>query len=159
MKNNAQIRMGETIAVLIIFFFLIVIGVAFYMNVSKSSIAANMEEMIAQDSIKIAQAVSFMPELQCSSENIVDDNCYDLYKIGPVTKVVNTNRLYYLPFFSTSTIIISQLYPTKKEWLLYNFTGNRTAAIYTYIPISLYNATTKKYSFGVLNIGYFPYYG
>jgi len=151
--------MGETIAVLIIFFFLIVLGVAFYINVSKSKVYSNQEEIFAQDSIKVSQTVSFLPELQCSSENIVDDNCYDLYKLAASKDHILNNVNFYFPFFLNTEIEIKELYPNNRKWLIYNNTGDRDAPMYTNVPISLYNATTKRYSFGVLTIAYFPYYG
>jgi len=150
--------MGETIAVLIIFFFLLVMGVVFYVNVQKNKIYTNQEEFFAQDSIKISQLVSYLPELQCSSENIIKDNCYDLLKVTSASSTIQSNPMYYYPFFKYSLITIEELYPGNSSWVLYNFSNNQTAIIPTQMPISLYDPTSKSYSFGVLYIGYYPSY-
>ncbi len=159
MERKAQIRMGETIAVLIIFFFLLIFGVIFYTNVKISKQYSTNEEYFQQQSIKISQMVSFLPELQCSSENIIDDNCYDKYKLGPASTHIIDNANFYFPFFSYSEIVIDEIYPGTDSWVLYNHTLNRSYPMFTYVPISLYEPTTKEYSFGVLSISYYPYYG
>ena len=160
MKKKSQIRMGETIAVLIIFFFLLIIGVAFYINVTRARVISKNDEIFSQESIRVAQIVSFLPEVQCSSENIVTDNCYDLYKLGRAEPNLNKSNQYYFPFFYYSEIVIEEFYPDRNQWVLYNYTPTKVQGVYpTYIPISLYNATSKKYAFGLLSIMYYPYYG
>lgn len=159
MVTKAQIRMGETIAVLIIFFFLLGMGAIFYTQVQRTKVYSNIEETIAQDSIRISQIVSYLLEFQCSSENIVDDNCYDLYKIKASLGHINQNYDYYLPFLMDSEIVVEEIYPNPDSWVLYNNTNQKSAKIFTNIPISIYDPTTKKYAFGVLSVAYFPNYG
>lgn len=156
--KKTQIRMGETIAVLIIFFFLLVMGAVFYFNVQRSNLYSNQEEYYAQESIKVSQIVSYLPELQCSDENIITDNCYDIYKLSAANDYILNNSIYYFPFFRYSEITVKEVYPGNSQWVIYNFSNNNSAVIPTFTPISLYNPTTKRYSFGILYIGYFPNY-
>jgi hypothetical protein len=150
--RRAQIRIGETIAVLLIFFFLLVLGVTFYLNIQKSRVYSNIDEVITQESIRISQMVSYLAELQCSSENIIEPNCYDLYKLDSADDILLSNSDYYYPLFLFSEIVIDELYPYVDSWVLYNNTYPASAPIYTYIPISLYNPVSKRYSFGVLSV-------
>jgi hypothetical protein len=155
--KKSQIRMGETIAVLIIFFFLLVFGAIFYFQVQKSKIYTNNQEQIYQESIKISQGVSYLPELQCSHQNIIDDNCFDLYKLNIAAKHINNNRNFYFPLFGNSNVTIEEIYPSQKKWVIYEnvLPSSVAGRIPTYIPISLYNATKRSYSFGVLTVIYY----
>lgn len=155
---KGQIRMGETIAVLIVFFFLLVFGAVFYFNIKKGDFYEKQEEYYSKESIKVTEIVSYLPELQCSSENIVSDNCYDKLKLDSSRGHIMNNSIFYFPFFQYSEIVVFEVYPGNGEWLLYNFSNNGTAVIPTFIPISLYDPTTKRNSFGVLRIKYFPNY-
>jgi hypothetical protein len=157
-RKRAQIRMGETIAVLIIFFFLLILGVTFYVSVQRNRIESHTFEILQQESIMVSQVVSFLPELQCSSDNIVTDNCYDLYKLGAAENHILSNTDFYYPFFKYSNIVIYELYPYERNWTLYDNKHPDSAPYRTWLPISLYNATTKRFSFGVLSIGYYPTY-
>lgn len=155
--------MGETIAVLIIFFFLLIFGAVFFFNVQRSKIVQNQGEFYAQESIKVSQITAYLPELQCSTENIVNDNCFDKYKLDAARGHIMNNSNFYFPFFTYSEIMVEEIYPNKLSWTLYNFTINQSGKIQsgiipTYIPLSLYDPITKQYSFGVLYIGYFPFY-
>ena len=79
-NRKAQIQMGESVAILFIFFILVVFGFVFYMNVMRGSAKVQMEENIQLKAIGIAQKASFLPELQCSEENVRVENCIDLLK-------------------------------------------------------------------------------
>lgn len=152
MKKKSQIQMGESIAILFIFFILLIFGFVFYMNVMKSSAKVESEENIQLKAIGIAQKVSFLPELQCSEENVRAENCIDLYKLEAASKLLKINNIYYYDIFESSRIRVDEIIPKSgKEWPLYNNTmqdyKNRLS---TFIPISLFNATSKKYNFGIL---------
>ena len=64
--KKSQIQIGETIAVLFVFFLLVVIGFIFYVGVIKDSIVSEKDELSQLKSIEIAQKVLYLPELQCS---------------------------------------------------------------------------------------------
>ncbi|HII72506.1 TPA: hypothetical protein HA265_07155 [Candidatus Woesearchaeota archaeon] len=55
--------------------------------------------------------------------------------------------------FGTTTIKLIEVYPGQDEWVLYdNPKPDFVSAPVTNVPISLYDATTDKYYFGVLQI-------
>ncbi|TKJ17385.1 hypothetical protein CEE44_02520 [Candidatus Woesearchaeota archaeon B3_Woes] len=153
MKKKSQIQMMETIAIMLIFFVIIVIGFTFYIRTSGFSQGQKIAKIQELESIKVSQAISFLPELQCSSKNIIKDNCFDMYKLSAFMTLPDKNNVYY-PFFYYSDITVKEIYPSNKEWNIYNRT--RSGSVYkTSIPILLYNATTRTNSFGMLEIKYY----
>ncbi len=155
MKNkHAQIQMMETVAILIIFFVLVVIGFMFYMKTSSYGQAQKTAKNQELESIRVSQTISFLPELQCASKNIVKDNCFDKYKLNAFTNLPNKYQIYY-PFFYYSDITVKEIYPGNQTWNIYNKTRNETFYI-TSIPILLYNATSRSNSFAILDIKYYP---
>jgi len=143
--------MTESVAILFVFFILLVFGFVFYMNIIKSSAKTEIEENIQLKTIGIAQKASFLPELQCSEENVRVENCIDLLKLDAASSLLRDNSIYYYDIFEFSQISVEKVYPGEQSWLLYDNTlGNYTNKLSTFIPVSLFNATSKKYDFGIL---------
>lgn len=154
MNRNAQIQMMETIAILIIFFVLIIISFVFFMKTSSLGQEQKITKNQELESIRVSQAISFLPELQCSSKNILKDNCFDKYKLNAFQNLPNKNKTYY-PLFYFSDISVKEIYPfSGSKWSLYNLSIDGTSYM-TSIPILLYNATSRTNSFGILNIKYY----
>ncbi|MEA2036585.1 MAG: hypothetical protein U9O94_03700 [Nanoarchaeota archaeon] len=149
--KKGQIQMGESIAILFIFFILVIFGFVFYTNIMQSSSKIEKEENIQLKAIGIAQKASFLPELQCSEENVRVDNCIDIYKLKASTDLLATNNIYYYDIFEFSKIYVNEVFPSSSTWDLYenNLTGYKNK-IATFIPISLFNATSRDYNFGIL---------
>ena len=156
-KKNAQIQMLETIAVLFIFFILILIGFVFYTNVLKGSIENQKEENVQLIAIEVAQRASSLPELQCSEDNIVSDNCIDLIKLETASSVIQANDIHYYDRLLFSTITVTRVYPkddfAANEWTLYDRPLEEFSnKILTNIPLSIFNPVTNKKSFGVMTV-------
>jgi len=155
-NKKSQIQMMETIAVLFIFFILVLIGFVFYAQVLKSNIDVEKEESIQLNAISIAQRVSFLPELQCSEENIASDNCIDLLKLDAASKIMQENEIYYYDRLLFSKVTVNEIYPNPRQWTLYdrglnNFSNKLT----TNIPISILDPINKKNSFGLMTVELF----
>lgn len=145
--------MGESVAVLFIFFIFLVFGFVFYMNVMGSSAKVEMEENIQLKAIGITQKASFLPELQCSEENVRVEDCIDLLKLNAAASLLKENNLYYYDVFEFSKIWIKKIFPEEDEWLLYNKTlPNYKDKLSTFVPVSLFNPTSKEYSFSILAV-------
>lgn len=150
--------MLETIAVLFIFFVLIVIGLIFYANVLKGNIELQKEESIQLKAIEVAQRASSLPELQCSEDNIVSDNCIDLLKLEAASEIIvePENEIFYYDRFLFSKITVNEIYPGNREWTLYNRTLDEFSnKIVTNIPISLFDPVDNKNAFGVMTVTLF----
>ena len=153
--KKSQIKMFETIAVLIIFFVLIGFGLVFYSRIQGQQSQEKQEENFELKAIQTAQLVSFLPEIQCSSDGIPTNDCFDILKIKALN-YVNTGEIrnkYYFDTFGYSEISINQIYPSVVNWDIYKrpLTDSKAKSSIQ-IPVSLYNASSRKYNFGVLNV-------
>jgi len=154
--NKAQVRMGETIAILFIFIVLVILGFSFYARIQIFSIASETQETGDLRSIEITQLASHLPWLQCSSKNIVVDNCFDILRLEEFGSIVKDNEIYFFDEFLYSMITVEQIYPDKRNFTIYNNSRDDVSAIFTPVPILLYNSTHKKYNLGVLRVTYYP---
>src|SRR3989338_1321069 len=172
MKNKkSQIQIGETVAVIFVFFILIIIGFVFYARFMKSSIQSEKEELSQLSSIGIAQRIMAMPEMQCSEDIIKEiSNCIYLFKLESAETVVNDedNQVHYFDLLGFSDIAIKPVYPeaSNPNGLLntlkssYNPYSNplleagklKGDKITTNVPVSLYNPVTRKHGFGIMTI-------
>lgn len=159
--KQAQIKMMETISVLLVFLILITFVVIFYVNISRSSASSAGEDLSSLKAIEISQLIAYMPEFQCSSKNIVDENCFDILKMeafedftkGTTQGAKALNTTYY-DLFEHSTIVVYEIYPSSSQsWVIYNSTPiriNREKMVF--IPLVLYDASENINTFGMLNV-------
>lgn len=116
--------MTETIAVLFIFFILVILGVVFYAKFQQVSAKQQGEEQIATKALSTTMKVLFLPELTCSHGKAEpEDFCFDLMKVRQAQSpngVFQQNDDYYFNLFSYSTISIHQLYPETGQYVLYD---------------------------------------
>ena len=155
-KKNAQIQMMETIAVLFIFFILVVMGFVFYAKILKGNIEEQKEESIQLNAIEVAQRASSLPELQCSEDNIVSDNCIDILKLEAASGIMRQNDVYYYDRLLFSKVTVNEIYPGSNEWELYSRPLDEFSnKITTSIPISLFNPIENKNSFGIMTVELF----
>ena len=156
-KRNmkAQIKMGETVAIMFVFFILLIVGAVFYMNMQRTTVRQEIAEAYELRAVELAQTISFLPEAQCTESNVVKASCFDLYKLIGLSRVTSTpaGLDFYETEFGYTTIKLVKLYPSGGEWVLYDRQLEEfTSAPVTHIPISLYNTTSDRYYFGVLEI-------
>jgi len=152
-KNKSQIQIGETIAVLFVFFILIIIGIVFYVKILKSNLESEQEELSQLRSVGIVQRVMFLPELQCSEGNVIKDNCIDILKLESAPSIMQGNELYYYDLLEFSDVNITQIYPAEAKWVLYSRkTKDFKNKFLTNVPVSLYDPITRKHGFGILTI-------
>ena len=157
--KKSQIQIGETIAVLLVFFILIVIGFIFYTKVLKGNIETEKEELSQKSSIGIAQRVMFLPELQCS-EDVVKEitNCIDVLKLDSARDLMRRkeNEIYYYDLLEFGDVSISQIYPVNPSMQNLNIYSRRIqdfkSKFITNVPVSLYDPVARKYAFGILTI-------
>src|SRR3989338_2076032 len=158
MKKRAQIQIGETIAVLIVFFVLVAIGFIFYATIIKSSIETEKEELSQLKSVGIAQRMMFLPEVQCSENNILTDSCIDMLKLDAAEKTMRDNGILYFDLLEFSEINVTIIYPqsaaaAKSRWTIYSREPeNYRSSFLTRVPVSIFDPTSRTYIFGVLSI-------
>jgi len=158
--KQAQIKMLTTIAVLVVFFIILMFGFIFYTQIERIGLEKSQIEAEARRSIAVAQVVSNLPELQCSIGAVEKGVCFDLYKIKAFKAVSPGYYLHYYNMFGYATIdvkLINLTGGTDVTHSLYNNTGNKRSFTAGHIPISIYDATNKEFSFGVVEVN--SYYG
>ena len=160
-QRKSQIQMGETIAIVFIFMVLMIFGALFYLRIMRSGSTIALEENMQLKAIEIAQKASFLPEIQCSEEGIVVDDCIDLYKLDAASQVIaNTeNRLFYYDSFGYSKISVAKIFPedsSNNPWIIYeNIPDKYNDKKVTYIPVSILDPYSKNSSFGYLGVEVF----
>jgi len=156
-SKTSQINMLETIVVLAVFFILVVFVFIFYFKVSENNAETQKEENTQLNAIKIAQKASFLPELQCSQDNVAVENCIDLLKLAAISDIIKENEIHYFDAFSFSRITINEIYPDVEELVvIYDKPLEEYSnKIVSNIPISLFNPLNNKNSFGVMVVEVF----
>lgn len=148
--------MFETIGILIIFFFLVAFGLVFYSQMQQSSLNKEFQQEYELKSINVAQLTNYLPEIQCSSENIITENCFDAIKLTSFSEVTPNNRLFYYNLFYTSNITVEQIYPESeptRKWNIYSSVPEEWEdKIKTHIPILIYDPIERRYNTGVVHI-------
>jgi len=157
--RKSQIKMGENIGVLFIFFILIALGMMFYMKLQNAELKSLSQENFEKKSVSIAQKISTLPELQCSKDNIWDEVCFDLYKIEAMNQLISDteNRIYYFDAFGYANITIYIYKLTNDEGVIsypiYDLQKpNFTQKSVYYLPFSIYSPTQDRKDFGYLKV-------
>lgn len=114
--------MMETIAVLFIFFILLVFGLLFYFKFQDLGFEQRQEEVLGARAMDSTLQVLFLPELQCSRGDAeAEDNCIDLAKLRALEEIVPTYlNDYYFNLFSFATVTVQETYPGDETWVIYD---------------------------------------
>ena len=165
MKRKSQIQMGETIAILIIFILFVSFGLIFYARMMEQGNQDKREESLELWAVQVAQKASFLPELQCSEENVRKDNCIDLLKITKAAEIFDQRKIdYYYPMFGLANITIIVIFPNDPTDI--HLGTDNYVELYTeippndkmlkkestFIPITLKDYANKKSYFGILSV-------
>ena len=115
-KNNSkkgQVRITETIAVLLIFFLIIVFAMIFYGNYQKTVMEEKENEAFADKAIRITTKLLSLPELACTKgDSDYESFCFDMLKLRHVNDLFKENLAdYYYDLFSYSRVTVYQIYP------------------------------------------------
>ncbi len=156
--KKAQIKMFESIGVLLVFFFLVGFGLQFYTNIQLQDLDRAKKEFSEVTSIEIASKITNFPSLYCSEHNVRKTSCIDIEKATiwqDKISEVEGFQSFIINELPPSTLFLNQMYPTKQQWVLYNdtpqFTNeSRVTYIDTVIPVTLFNSTSRLHNFGVL---------
>jgi hypothetical protein len=156
-QKKAQIKMFETIAVIIVFFFILIFGLVYY-NSTQINAIKKMDEANKQlRSIEIMKIATYLPELQCSNNNVLKANCLDSIKIDKFSELSSENKPYYLNVLGYGSINVTQVYPItwgdKTEKTIYEMRkSNPKSRTVNYIPIVILDPVKRTYSAGYMEV-------
>lgn len=154
-SRKAQVKMFETIAVLVVFFFLLVFGVSFYFVIQRSSYNRQVERNAQLLSVQLSQKISDIPELDCAMAGIQIDNCIDQVKLEKFHEILQDElkRVSYFDTLGYSEIYVKVIYPKSERYDLYMLEPpSFTSAYMNHIPVLLYDSIGKKFSFALLEV-------
>lgn len=160
MEKKGQMQMTETIAILFIFFILLLFGIIFYFRYQQSAFQEKQEELLGARAIETTLKALFMPELICSrGEAEPEDNCFDVLKLDSASATVKDYLdEYYFEIFSYASISVHQVYPDEEEktWILYNkVKPDYTRKEPTFFVVTLKDelgGAVPKYGFGYISV-------
>lgn len=120
-NKKGQMHITETIAVLFIFFILLMFGIIFYYKYQQVAFKDKQEELLAARAMDTTLKALFLPELMCTKrEAEPEDNCIDMMKLRSAN--VTFKRYlndYYFGIFSYSRIRIVNI-NNNESWMLYD---------------------------------------
>lgn len=129
MKKKAQLQIMENVFMLLIVFAILAVAFIFVIANQRAEQKDKLEEFKELDMIKKAQIINILPEMQCSDNNNIDPDCFDIFKIEAFTEKLKKDRLYYPSLLGNIKIKITQYDPSPetaadnrvvKEWLVYD---------------------------------------
>lgn len=153
---RAQIKMFETVGVLIVFFILLVTAGAFYFGLQRQSI--DQERFSTADNVGLQTALRVidLPELDCSLFGTVRDNCIDKYRLESFSDLLKNDDVVedYFSGFGFSTITVRDVWPCNVcgSFVLYNNTRAASVESATVTPVLIHDPWLDTYSFGVVEV-------
>ena len=77
MKKKAQLQVMQTIFIVLFLFVLLSIFVIIIMAKNRSNTIERLEQLEVMSEYKKSQIIDNLPELRCSFENVILNDCYD----------------------------------------------------------------------------------
>jgi type II secretory pathway pseudopilin PulG len=156
-SRKGQIKLFESIAVLVVFAFLLVFGVNFYFTMQQTSVEREIARQQQLRVFSLAQKAAFLPELDCAIAGIQQEACIDVSKLRGFADVLQSPDAVqlYFPVFGWSTVTVTQIFPPKEVFrmsLYSNELRDQKSANRAQVPILIFNATTQNYGFGVIEV-------
>lgn len=154
---KAQIKMFETIAVLVVFFFLLGMGLTFYASAQRAEVASLKSRQFEQQAVQTAARSMAMPELDCSYAAVRTPNCFDRNKLDAFGQLVtDVDALTsYATVFGFANITVREVYPGSASWQLFvNAPPARQqgGTELVQLPVLLHDPQRETNSFGVLEV-------
>ena len=167
--QRAQIKMFETVGVLIVFFFLLAVGSVIYFGVQKSALQKEKVKASEQYAFQIVLKSLYLPELDCSFLVTQKDNCIDKIKLAKLSTLIKSDENVLLDYFNDfgyAEITVEEAFPGSETWKLYENIPTETRTekgeekevpsytgkLSTQSPILLYDAWQDSYAFGVIEV-------
>jgi len=152
---RGQIKMFETIGVLVVFFILLFAGISFYFASQTSAVEKEKRQAQDQYAYQMTLRALNLPELDCSFLVTQRDNCVDIFKLNVFSKLLTEQQTLeqYFPEFGYSTITIQPIYPQGNAFILYNNLPNEYSQNLTNKnPILIYHPLLDQYGFGIMQV-------
>ena len=119
--KKAQLKMMESMMVIVIFMFLLGIGIIFYARVQSSLVKTQIVLKEETRAVMITQEIAFLPELSCTDTKVETSTCIDLYKALALGAVIADSadlgaKRYYGQKLQNANITFRRVYPVNTTW-------------------------------------------
>ena len=154
-RTKAQLQIMENAFILLILF--IIFSIAFVIAVQKSNQKDKLAEYSQVELIKKSRVLNFFPEMQCTDNNNLKSDCYDILKVMSFSDKVRQDSFYYKPLLGNIKISIRRYEPSPEnkgwgtEWVVYDSQKpGATDKVAVRFPVLLRNVTDNSDYFGVI---------
>jgi hypothetical protein len=155
---KGQLKMLETVAVLLVFFFLFGFGLQFYVSFQVGELEKLRNQFLGMDADKLNNMLVSSSLLRCSMVGVDQGPCVDKYKAEVMIDIMASSspeRQALIRRLGQTQIILSHVYPAGADEVLYDISpaadeikNTRTNRI----PVSLYDPLTGSYSLATLEV-------
>ncbi len=160
-NTGGQIKMIESVFVVIIFMIILMVGLVYFSRFQRSEAEYLSTEKDLKESIQLAQTFASLPEVSCTENNVVRENCVDLAKLRAMNNLSRTELSYYFDLFRYGTVSVIKIFPQDmdegKRWVIYNKTRPDADYFSTAIPMALYDSEDprKPTYFGLMEVTFY----
>lgn len=126
-KKKAQLQLMENTFVLLILFIIFMIVFLVILVMNKAQANTRTIELQEAELIKKSQVLNFLPEMQCSDNNNLDPDCYDIIKIQMFKDYVEQDKTYYNSMLGHIKIEVEKYDPSPdinqelERWEIYDY--------------------------------------
>jgi len=146
--------MFETVAVLIVFFFLIGFDLTFYFMIAKAGAKKESQRAQSLQVIQTLQKVSTLPELDCIRVGVETENCFDVVKLRILASMLQDPAMIdeYYDVFGNIDVKVNILFPEPENITLYSNPLEDTGFELSIYPIMIFDPVRDAFSFGITEV-------
>jgi len=74
-NKKSQMQIGETVAILAVFFIIMMVTFVFFFRIMKGKLEDEREVSKQLESIEVVKNILNLPEIQCTNSNVIDYAC------------------------------------------------------------------------------------
>ncbi len=162
MARHAQIRMFETVGVLAVFLFLMVIAGIFYFQFQRTTIEEKVSEAVELRSAETFLRALYLPEFDCPATSGVTANCFDRLKLNAFAGLMagggDQMLLEYFPLFGYTTVAVSTVWERPPggapfRITLYDYRPETVLSQNVFrSPVLIFDGTRNAMDFGMLEV-------
>ena len=160
--KKAQIMSMETVAVLLVFFIILMFVFIFYISYKSGALEEKQKEFYGQQAAQIAMEVANLPELECSGAGIeLGVDCFDKLKIRALSELmgrsIELRAGLYQEKFGNSKIVIREIYnlgqTDETNWTIYDREPEDKKDEFFFQTLISIHDTTINVPIGIRSIG------
>ena len=166
MNKKAQVKMFENVGVMVVFFFLIVIGAIMYTRYQNVAFEAELNALLDANAFQISQKTFHLPELDCLFGGVRIQGCIDKIKLEKFVEKLKepSFKTKYYETFGYSEVTLKQILPSEEFTIVYNLTPPKfSQKIKRFTPILVFDVNkegacaslTGQCAFATLEVNYY----